>query len=440
MITASDYGALAIVVLGVVCGLAVAVFAVSRQRLLVGAVWWAATQNLVVPLLWRLHVLNHRTAIACLTLSECLCALCVIQALLQCLKDRVFRIGAVDYLFACFSWIVLLRVGFSAPHVPVLVRLQAARPLLTPVLYYAAGRTVAWSRSLLSAMVLPSVVAAVAGCVSFLMFGNHVWDWLQIGRYWIDVKGMPASFLQNGLPGNFFSHTGPRMATTYGDPLATGYALAIGTGFLLVTRWRQRPIWMLAVMCGAAAIALSGTRAGIVILGAALVTVGFTDSSRWVRRASWLAVVGAIGVMFKKLAASISGQSGSLAMHLVELRSNFLHVPWLIGTGVGTAGAWSGTYAAISGVGDSAFFETLAQVGVAGAALFTAATLVIVVTNIRRRTVVNKVLGALMLASLASAFISAQLLSDTSCALLWIGAGTLMASGTDGPERRREWA
>jgi hypothetical protein len=301
-------------------------------------------------------------------------------------------------------------------------------------------------RWLVPRAVLLIAAAAVYSLVEYLLPVSFVRDVIGVGQYWTDVKeqGFHLSPKRTGLPGNFFtSGDMRRLSGSFGDPLAAGYTLAMGTVLAFLSE-RRRETWPCLVVLGIALL-LTFTRGGWLLVIASLAPLAVIRLSRlgWRERLGFgLAAVAAVVVLlslppFRRYVGDIArGRDDSTRGHLNALFHSTGYDYTFFGSGWGQSGGAVGR-------GTESVFVTLSlQVGVVGLVCYLVA-LVWVLMRLRRRWASQGLLLpylGLLLGLLVSMAISEQLLTfNTGWVLLFaLGLATWRDEPwTPAPQRQK---
>lgn len=270
-------------------------------------------------------------------------------------------IAAVLILVALGSLAGLIR-GLPLQDVLFSARGMVIAPLgLSLGLLLGAGERVRASRT--GAMIV--AVAAAVALVEYVLPWSFVTDFLQVGKYWADVKGQPQFLVQipgaGLLPGNatmdpYTAGAARRLMGPFGDPLSAGVVLAAGLVWTIGNTRKSRGKLPMALVI-ALALALTLTRAGWILAAVTIVPMVVHRHSQSMRRLSgWasrgrtylaafglvLFVAGALALIpptRSYIVAQLTGSSSSTSGHLAalfHLRNNGYS---LLGGGVGSSGA-----------------------------------------------------------------------------------------------------
>lgn len=349
----------------------------------------------------------------------------------------------------------------GAKHGSMLV---ASQSLVMPVVLTSAGFLITPStrdiRTLLAFISVLAVVSVLLGTLDQLLLpASTIWTkYLDLGDFLTRVKGVPADWLIDGLPFNFFYSAGHlelrRLVGLSGSPLATGYSLllplllwltiAAGRGYgVAASRVRPR-VFVLVIGVG---VLLTLTRGAIVsgIGGGMAISVlarrsETVSTQRWARIAGGVAVALALAMALPPARAvvgsTINGTEGSAAGHIAGSRAGLADLRRVIvmGGGLGTAGGAGqlGRAEVSSGAGEDAYLVIAAQIGVPGMILFGAWLSTIAVALLRARRLHRGEIelyaigsiGVLVAYSL-SGFFSEQLLTFTTFSAGWIMLGAV---------------
>ncbi len=416
-----------------------------------------ALHNLVMVLLWRAGVRGGAlTAIASWKEVLLLAAL-VLLALARRgrLPGGLQLVDALALVFAAFvvvygllpqSWL-----GGGATHKGVL---YAARHDLLPVAGYFLGRALVLAPGDRHRL-CRTVVWTAAGVAAFGLVEVYVvpLQWWRDGSGWYsDQLGLHYGVGLSGLPENFVYNAGNgvvfrRLTSTFLSPLATAYLLVVGI-FALSLR-RRLDVALAALLF--AAILWSHTRAALVGLVAGLLVLAAVR--RAARPLLLAAVVVVVGAGFVKgydhfaprthfTAAELKFQESNAAKHpdvshdataagesstrehLSSLREGLrtvIHHPW--GFGLGNAGVTAERTNISPKAGESTYTELGVEVGLVGALVFVAWSLVLLVELLRRAPWLGAAFTAVLVIALQTDAIGVPWLAVVVWALagLWVG-------------------
>jgi len=422
---------------------------------LVGAsaflIFWISVQNVVVPAIQAALGVDSVGLKAIIVLKELVAATVMLKMVLGG-GFRQFVSFKADRFLAAFALIVAIYFMMPFPHgLGIGAKLVALRTVCIPVLFYLIGRIGARMDGDFASCVLRTQLGMTAFAVLFglgerFLFGQSLWETLQIGKYWIEVKGLAPTMLINGLPGNFLFNpyspdSIPRMASLFGDPLATGYQMffAATMSFYLwrfpgslVNRGGHGALTVLYLV----GLGLTLTRAAIL---AFLLAILFAPSRSAVERRSRLLLMLAGGLMafpFLKpiIQSTLSLSDSSTLGHLYALVRSISILPHVFGMGLGSQGAANaGAAGYVGGVGENMFLVIYAQLGAAGMIAFVLFMLwAFLSARELARTSGDPLPTAIAACSLGFAFtglISEQLFTVTSTAAFWILLGSTITRG-----------
>jgi hypothetical protein len=202
---------------------------------------------------------------------------------------------------------------------------------------------------------IAAIVAAGAtyALIECFLPASYLRDVIGVGRYWVEVKQQPFLFGSDGtgLPGNFFTSSGARrLSGSFGDPLAAGYVIAGALVLVMLSRsfpYRKATGGLLFV-----ALLLTFTRGGLLLAMSALAPALVGWFRGLASRAKALAVAVSliaivvlltIGPFGKYLGTVLSGEDSSTRGHLLALFASGDHRYTLLGEGLGSAGAATGS-------------------------------------------------------------------------------------------------
>jgi len=414
-----------------------------------------AFHNLAMVLLWRAGVRGGAlTAIASWKELVLLAAL-VLAAVAQ--RGRLpGGVQVVDWLAIAFGAFVVLYgllpqswLGGGATHKGVL---YAARHDLLPVAGYLLGRALVLEdgdrRRLCRTVVWTAAAVAAFGLVDVYAVplqwwrGAHGWYSEQLGLRYFGLSGLPENFVYNAGNGVVFR----RLTSTFLSPLATAYLLVFG---LFALSLRRRLDLALAVLLFAGVL-WSHTRAALVGLVAGLLVLAAVRRSG--RPLVLAAIVVAVGAVFvtgydhfaprthftptelkqqEQHAASHPGAShdptaaneASTSEHLSSLREGIrtvVHHPW--GFGLGNAGVTAERTKVTVRAGESTYTELGVELGLVGALVFVAWSLVLVVALLRRAPWLGAAFTAVLVIALQTDVIGVPWLA----VVVWAFAGIWM--------------
>lgn len=407
----------------------------GRTKWLVGfLVIWLSIQNSLVPFLFtRLGAAVSPPSWTTLLAMPEFVSILIIGTLV--VKSFVARSPIVEpelhwmglYLFSAFIIAALLPHFGSGFFV-----LNYVRQLTIPTLFFLVGYLVIRVNPRLDVWLLKwaigvSVAGAVGAIIDVGLLTTHFWVAWGLGAYLLTVKHMPITTVVNGLPLNMFElygdHLVRRAISFYGDPLAAGYSLA--TGFIALCMSvlesrdrRRRSVWLYGALLLLGVI-LTFTRAGLVMIAVALYVM-WRHSPEFrnyigVGRLLLLAL-GAGALVSRVIIDSVTGRNSSASHHL----HSFATLPTLLvhplGFGVGAPGSPEGL-----------IFNMWWFVGIAPTALF---VLWIRSVGLKLYKYRSWSYIALLIAMLATAVISTELLDDTACGLAWVLIGSGFAKTT----------
>jgi len=415
-----------------------------------------AVHNLVMVLLWRAGVRGGAlTAIASWKELLLLAALVLVAVSRRGrLPGGLLLVDALALAFAAFvvvygllpqSWL-----GGGATHKGVL---YAARHDLLPVAGYFLGRALVLlpgdRHRLCRTVVWTAVGVAAFGLVDVYVVplqwwrGAHGWYADQLGLHYFGLSGLPENFVYNAGNGVVFR----RLTSTFLSPLATAYLLVVAIFALSLRRRLDVALGVLLF----AAILWSHTRAALVgLVAGLLVLAAVRRSTRPLILAAVVVVVGAGFVKgydhfaprthftpteLKEQQANAAAHpdvshdptaagESSTREHLSSLREGVrtvIHHPW--GFGLGNAGVTAERTKVSPRAGESTYTELGVEVGLAGALVFVAWSLALLVELLRRAPWLAAAFTAVLVIALQTDAIGVPWLAVVVWALagLWVG-------------------
>lgn len=261
-------------------------------------------------------------------------------------------------------------------------------------------------------------------------------DFVGLGQYMADIKGQVARLVL-GLPGNFYTYKNgayfaqKRLVSFWGGPLTSAYALAIPCIYYFVTIMNTKnrfygyiKVNRLTKFLGfgvcAIAIALSHTRAMLLLVGMFLVIYYFVKTKKFEYIAYAAPFVILIVIMFS---SKIWGYlyNGSTIGHINGIANSIIHLSFL-GDGIGSFGVNSaqGT--------ESTYITMMGQMGVVGVILYAMGFLIPIYYCSRKfkKEKMDRLTTVIILCSLVyavSGVISEQLTAYTTIAPYYILVG-----------------
>jgi len=219
------------------------------------------------------------------------------------------------------------------------------------------------------------------------LFGIYEWfflpasfwsDTVGAGTFMLDVKGLLENQnVVDGLPSNMFRFGIRRVISTYGDPLAMGIASVFP--LLVCSAWLARhrttisnkisswkPWTATLVIAAALLLTIARESIGAALLGMVMALWWSEKSSRLiVPTIVILIVVSLLPQVWGYAARTVTFQEASASTHLNFIRKGWNQLPVLLpGKGLGEAGGWAFSLAGVeSEVGESSYFELMAQTG-----------------------------------------------------------------------------
>jgi hypothetical protein len=424
---------------------------------IVVALYWLILQNLVLPAMFSSGVFPAPMIRIMVGIKEMVFVSILGRLILRIrMQRRDFTLRGVDWWFIAFTVFAACHL-FLPGSLGFGDKLLALRVVLIQPLLFFTGRLFVIGqdqderfRAVNGQVMVLGTITAVAGLVLFFFVGLELWQELRVGAYWTEVKGLPESFVDNGLPGNFireFDETRPRLVSFPGDPLATAYFLFF-VAVLYLPALRHRPRWLVpGFVAVLAALVATNTRAALLGL---IVAIYFYARRRAAR--AWLAPLSALGATAGLLAfpavrsvvlSTITVSDASSAGHvelslqgLLELRNTGL-VEAFIGRGLGIAGGFTAAADQVMGVLENIYLSLFAQLGITGVVLFLAAT--IAALRVPVRSPEEQAVKAAGIGLLVTGLVSEQIMTATSAGPFWLLLGMIGAAGplTRGEPSRR---
>lgn len=345
---------------------------------------WLAVQNLVLPWVYRVHLLSAETVGLLMASKEAVLAVALLF-LAHRFRKREWRMVPTDkfalgymalltlYLF-CGPWML----GGSAT---LPLRMISMRGLVSLVLFYFWGRL-----SFLDLRQFRRFARFIVGLqVAVALFGIYEWSFLPAsfwsdtvgaGTFMLDVKGLLNN--QNvvqGLPSNMFVFGIRRAISSYGDPLAMGIASVFP--FLVCVAWLlhnprattgRRMAWKFALVVIAVALVLTIGRESIGAAALGVLALLFWKGK--LRQTLIVVVASGAAILllpqaWKYVADTVTFREASAATHLQFLYNGWKEIPGMLaGKGLGEAGGWAFSLAGVkSDVGENSYFELMSQTG-----------------------------------------------------------------------------
>lgn len=437
-----------VVLVGLV-GAGLLTLAASRVRGLTiaqGLIMAITLQNLAVPLLFRFHLVRPLDATFLLAANDAVVSLAWLAYLASMIRNH--RRPMTWELFG-LGLLALVAVYFFFPDgASLFQKVNQARQIVTPYLYLIGGFILLQTdRSqhpeqddpfprVLRAYIGWSLMSLVLGYLFTYVGGVRFWQILRIGYYWVVVKHVTILSIDmvTGLPGNFIravgtSHDALRYISTWGDPLATGYALfpvALILFYLWKRRWRYAPWWLALTVI---AIILTDTRAAVV--GLIIGGLYLARKREWslAYPLGFLAVGLLVLVLMNAhtLLATFAGSGGSTRGHLTALVTDLGILPHVLGFGLGVTTASSPQLTGMGG--ENTLFQLYSQVGLVGGVLFYSflAAVLVQLTSCGRDRLRWYLIGGI-LGYLATSVVSTNIMTDTSTGAFWLLVGSYLAT------------
>ncbi|GLZ51674.1 hypothetical protein [Actinomycetospora sp. NBRC 106378] len=424
--------------------------------LLLGCGWialcWRAAHAALLVILVVLIVGSHVLALlhtagvesgplrAALALKDVLAWSMLLVLVLRAVVTKT-RIGPALLVVAAVAVIVGFLVFGTSPA-PMSPRLESIRGALVPFvsLGCAAFLTAGERARAAVGFVAVTVPAAVYALVEMTLPSSFLLNTIGVGRFWVDVKGVPL-FLDpaTGLPGNFFVTSGfPRLTGTFGDPLSAGTILAAALVVALVHRARLRAPTLCAVIL-TVALLLTFTRGGWVVAAfgvVALLVVRLGPTRAAVVGTAGAVVAGVVALVVTPirtyLATILAGRDSSTLAHQEALSAAGRLRFTLWGQGWGTGGTVAQSSFAEAVTAESTYVALLTQIGYVGTILLGLLVVALAASGLRRSPVAP--VGAAMLVALAvGGIVSENMLTFTGAFPVFVGALLLTGVPDEGP-------
>jgi hypothetical protein len=376
-----------------------------------------ALHNLVMSLLWRAGV--RGTALTFVAAWKDVLLVAALALVVVAWRGRPFKATATDWLALAFGALVVLYgllpqswLGGGATHKGVL---YGARHDLLPVGAYFLGRGLDLTEDERST-VCRVTLAIAAGVAVYGLLDVYLvpLSWWRGSAGWFgDQLGLTSRGL-SGLPENFVFNAGNgvvyrRLTSTFLSPLATSYLLVVALFFIPFRKRWGAPLGVLIF----AALLWTHTRSALLALIAGLLVLAV--ARRRLRPVAFAVVVAVLGFAFVKgydhfaprthftpaelaiqqqIAKEHPGASNdptsanesSTSEHLASLRvgaRTVVHHPW--GFGLGNAGVTAvRTHVAVK-AGESTYTELGVEIGLVGALVFVAWSLLLLARVLTRR-------------------------------------------------------
>ena len=409
-----------------------------------------ALHNVVMALLWRAGVRGG--ALTVVSAWKDVLLLVALVLVVRARRGLPVKGTLADWLALAFGVLVVVYgllpqswLGGHATHKGVL---YAARHDLLPVGAYFLGRGLNLTEQE-RARLCHTVLAVAAFVAAFglvdvyavpLSFWRPVGGWFhdQLGLDYFGLSKLPENFVYNAGNGVVFR----RLTSTFLSPLATSYLLVVALFFVpLRRRWGQ----LLALLLFAALL-FTHTRSALLALVGGLVLLALVRRS--LRPVVYAVVVAVIGVAFvkgydhfgprthftkteltqqeenAKLHHGVSNDptsanEASTHEHWLALREGVhtvVHHPW--GFGLGNSGVTAVRTHIAPKAGESTYTELGVELGLLGALVFTAWSLVLLRMTLVRRPWLGAAFAAVLFLGLQTDVIGVPWIAVTVWALV----------------------
>ena len=415
-----------------------------EELAVVVAVYWLVVQNLVLPAVFGSGLFPAQVVRIMVGIKEITFALILLRLIL---RNRAFSLTGVDWLFIAFS-------VFAACHMLLPGSLSWAEKvlalrvvLLQPMLFFIGRLFVRGEapgerlRAVSGQMLVLGALTGIVGLALFSLVDLDFWRDLHVAAYWTDVKGLPDSFIDNDLPGNFirdFDESRPRLVSFPGDPLATAYFLFF-VAMLYLPALRRRPLRLVPFLgVVLAALVATNTRAALLALVVAIYVYFRRMTARpWLARLSALATAASLlalpavrSVALSTVEVSDPSSMGHVELTLqglVELRNTGL-MEALVGRGLGIAGGFTAGGDQVMGVLENIYLSLFAQLGIVGVILFLAA--MVGALRVPTRWPEERAVKAAGVGLLITGLVSEQMMTATSAGPFWLLLGMIGAANS----------
>jgi hypothetical protein len=418
---------------------------------------WLALQNFLLPWMLSADLLPLKAFALLLGSKEV-----ILIGALVLLMPRLLQPGwhwiAPDVWAVAFTLLLISYLLFApallGSTAPLTLRLISLRPIVFMVLFYFWGRLSKHSTNELShllkfAIALQACIA-VFGILEWAFLPSTFWsNTVELGRFMLDVKGLAEGWnVESGLPSNIFKFGVRRLIATFGDPLsmalASVFPLVLGVAYWLPRKYDNSsiPLWIKAsaIFIGLALLLTLG-RESIVVALCSLLLV-----SHLRKKASTTFLLAGSGAMLVLLLPFVAGtiwqsltfQEDTAATHLSFFTQNFAETSkFLLGRGLGEAGGWAFSLAGIeSSVGESSYYELMAQTGMLSVLLMVGFLSSIAARAFRLSELVPERLSAAAMIAIAAtivcrmagAFFSPSLFAFIPMAILYYIAGAAFSA------------
>jgi hypothetical protein len=355
---------------------------------------WLALQNFALPWMYRQQILSA-SALGVLMAGKEI----ILVSVIACLAYRAFhadwRLQAPDYFALAY---ILLLIAYLQGASFLLgstasfsLRMISLRSVVSLALFYFWGRLSFFTLRELRHLVIFTVglqtLVAVFGIFEWFFLPTTFWsETIGAGTFMLDLKGLlEGQNVIDGLPSNMFQFGIRRLISTYGDPLAMGIAsvfpVLVCAARLLrkqstsLSAKPRRYWWIaLAVMVIALSLTIGRESIGAAAIGAFLLLWWSGKLERIaVPVAGVLVLLFFLPQIWSGVTATITFREGSAATHLRFLQTGWERLPQMIwGKGLGEAGGWAVSLAGVdNGIGESSYFDLMAQTGVLSVVLLT---------------------------------------------------------------------
>lgn len=389
----------AIVTAFVVFFLFVAFSAIFINRLIAVylLIWLIPFQNIILMLLSYVFDISITATGAMVLWKEVFIAMILTHIMLVKNKPGQLKLNYVDVFFLLYLfWTTLYLFAFNTVlHTTVekMYQLQSYRPTVVIVFLYFIGRLINYDELTLKKFVASVIFVA---CLSALfgLIERSILDadsWRVLGKnLWMTRITYDVSFIE-GLPINFYTYLGNirlrRLISTYGDPLAFGFANIFVITLLfqmIANKFVNRKIVIFnffkyfALGIIGAALLFSITRAAILgsIIGVTISIMLFSKKRNLILFAVFLLTLFVIvisttagyALVFKTINLSDPSTMGHLAAYAIGIKNIIAH-PMGLGLGYGGYVASAAGFKEY-GANESLFMTILIEKGIIGLSIF----------------------------------------------------------------------
>jgi hypothetical protein len=425
---------------------------------------WIAVQNTMLPWMHATGLLGAEAVRLAIAFKEMVSLALLTVVIVIAARRRGFTLGWGDPELWIGGYSIVLVWALTSPwagDAPLGAKGVAFRTLAMPAMFFFMGRLFPADRVAADRLVKGTLLlftgVAVFGFVERLLLPVEFWrSVIGIGAYITDVKGIAPDFhVEEGLVANMYRFGVRRMVSTFGDPLACGYALILPTVIAAVGLWqptsagrvvgRERLYVHICLGLLVSALVMTINRGAILTM---LVGLSFAFFSGGRLRYLLIAAI-AIAVLMignpwvaNMVYETVTLQEGSARVHyehLVQGVASLMAPSFIFGIGLGRSGFWAQELfgSTLAGIGENSFFMIVVQVGILGATFF-GAFMLTVVRSLRQVSAgcqdlwlgaLGRAVGATLFAHLIVANTSENIFSFTGMAQAWFLTGLAVRTG-----------